>query len=456
MSYYLAIDIGASSGRHILGNLDGERLVLREIYRFENSVMQTENGLIWDIGKLFSEVKAGLKKCAELNMIPKTVAIDTWGVDYVLLDNGLNELYPAMAYRDNRTTEVEKEVLQLISQDELYSITGIQKQSFNTIYQLYCDKKSGKLERAAHFLMMPEYLSFKLTGNILNEYTNTTTTNLINAETKTWDDGILSRLGIPVGIFKKPVLPGTSLGRFTKEIKQELGFDAEVILCPSHDTASAVAACPVDTDCVYISSGTWSLIGTENTHPILSPAAKEANFTNEGGIDYRYRFLKNIPGMWLFQNIRREIDKKLTYDEMMHLAEESSFDECIDLTLPELLAPESMIDTVRQILKKPELSLGDVLKCVYISLAKSYDETVREIEHISGKEIREIHIVGGGSKDDYLNKLTRNITGKRVFTGLNEATATGNILSQIIKDTGCSLKEGRKMIKNSFNIKEVL
>lgn len=456
MSYYLAIDIGASSGRHILGNLNGGKLVLQEIYRFENSVTQNGNGLTWDIGKLFSEVKAGLKKCAELNMLPKTVAIDTWGVDYVLLDKNKNELLPVMAYRDSRTTEVEKEVLQLISQDELYSITGIQKQSFNTIYQLYCDKKSGKLDNAAHFLMMPEYLSFRLTGNICNEYTNATTTNLINAKTKMWDSEILSRLGLPPEIFGTPALPGTSVGHFTAELRAELGFDAEVILCPSHDTASAVAACPIDTDCVYISSGTWSLIGTENLAPVLSDDAKLCNFTNEGGIDYRYRFLKNIPGMWLFQNIRREIGKTLTYDEMMHLAEESSFNECIDLNSPELLAPESMTDTIRSLLGKPQLSLGDILKCVYISLANSYDKTVKEIEHISCKEICEIHIVGGGSKDNYLNRLTRDFTGKKVYTGLQEATATGNILSQLIKDTGISLKEGRKIIKNSFNIKEVL
>lgn len=456
MSYYLAIDIGASSGRHIIGTIDDGKLKLTEIYRFENSVQQTAHGLVWDIGKLYNEIKAGLKKCIEIGIIPKTVAIDTWGVDYVLLDKNKNELLPVMAYRDSRTSEAEKEVLQLISQDELYSTTGIQKQSFNTIYQLYCDKKNGKLDNAAHFLMIPEYLSFRLTGNICNEYTNATTTNLINAKTKMWDSEILSRLGISPEIFGTPALPGTSVGHFTAELRAELGFDAEVILCPSHDTASAVAACPIDTDCVYISSGTWSLIGTENTLPILSDTAKEANFTNEGGIDYRYRFLKNIPGMWLFQNIRREIGKRLTYDEMMHLAEESSFNECIDLNSPELLAPESMTDTIRSLLGKPQLSLGDVLKCVYISLANSYDKTVKEIEHISCKKICEIHIVGGGSKDNYLNRLTRDFTGKKVYTGLQEATATGNILSQLIKDTGISLKEGRKIIKNSFNIKEVL
>ncbi len=455
MTYYLAVDIGASSGRHILGWIDDGKLCLQEIYRFENSVTQTDCGLVWDTQSLFSEIKAGLKKCAQLGMIPKTIAIDTWGVDYVLLDNEKKELFPAMAYRDARTSLIENEFANILSQDELYAITGIQKQSFNTIYQLYCDKKSGKLDHAAYFLMMPEYLSFKLTGKMQNEYTNATTTNLINAETKKWDISILSQLGIPLQIFNAPALPGTSVGHFSDEIKKELGFDTEVVLCPSHDTASAVAACPVDTDCVYISSGTWSLIGTENLMPILSDSAKLGNFTNEGGIEYRFRFLKNIPGMWLFQNIRREIGKKLTYDEMMHLAQESKFDKCIDLTLPELLAPESMIDTIRSILGKPELSLGDVLKCIYLSLARSYAATVSEIEAVCNKAITTIHIAGGGSKDKYLNRLTHEFTGKTVCTGLQEATATGNILSQLMKDTGISLKEGRELIKKSFEIKEV-
>ena len=456
MTYYLAVDIGASSGRHILGWLDDGVLHLQEIYRFENSVMQTDYGLVWDTQNLFSEIKTGLKKCTQLNMIPKTVAIDTWGVDYVLLDKEKKELFPVMAYRDARTSLIENEFANILSQDELYAITGIQKQSFNTIYQLYCDKKSGKLDRAEYFLMMPEYLSFKLTGRMQNEYTNATTTNLVNAKTKTWDDTVFSRLGISPHIFASLALPGDTVGYFSDEVKQELGFYAEVVLCPSHDTASAVCACPVDTDCVYISSGTWSLIGTENLTPILSEHAKLKNFTNEGGIEYRFRFLKNIPGMWLFQNIRREIGKKLTYDEMMHLAEESEFDECIDLTLPELLAPESMIDTIRLILGKPELSLGDVLKCIYLSLAKSYATTVNEIEVVCNKVITTIHIAGGGSKDKYLNRLTREFTGKTVCTGLQEATATGNILSQIMKDKGISLKEGRALIKKSFEIKEVI
>ena len=454
MIYYLAIDIGASSGRHILGHIENDRLCLEEIYRFPNNIKNENGTLIWDIENLFAEVKAGIKKCAEIGKFPKTIAIDTWGVDYVLLDESKKEILPAVSYRDGRTEEGSKNVNEIISQVELYSRTGIQKQNFNTIYQLYADKQSGKLQKAKHFLMMPEYLSFKLTGEIRNEYTNATTTNLVNAESKTWDKEILNTLGLPEDIFCDLSLPGTVVGNFTDEVKAEIGFDSTVILCPSHDTASAVAACPVDGESVYISSGTWSLIGTENLVPVLTEKALEANFTNEGGIEYRFRFLKNIMGMWLFQNIRRNINKELTYDEMMNLAAGSTFTEKINPNAPEFVAPENMIEAIRNYLGKPDLPLADVLSSVYHSLADSYRKAVEEIETISGKEIKSIHIVGGGSKDKYLGKLTAEYTGKKVYTGLMEATATGNILSQIMYNKKITLTEAREIIKATFDIKE--
>ena len=456
MIYYLAIDIGASSGRHILGYVEKGKLSLEEVYRFDNNIKNENGTLIWDIDSLFARVKAGIKKCKEIGKIPKTIAIDTWGVDYVLLDESKNEILPAVSYRDGRTTEAVKEANNIISQAELYSRTGIQKQSFNTIYQLYCDKKSGKLSNAKHFMMMPEYLSFKLTGEIRNEYTNATTANLVNAESKQWDKYILDKLDLPEGIFCELSLPGTVVGNFTDEVKAEIGFDSTVILCPSHDTASAVAACPTDTESVYISSGTWSLIGTENTKPVLTEKALTANFTNEGGIEYRFRFLKNIMGMWLLQNIRRSINKELTYDEMMNLAMKSTFTEKIDPNAPEFVAPENMLESVRIYLGKPDLSLPDVLSSIYHSLADSYRKAVDEIESISGKEIKAIHIVGGGSKDKYLNRLTAEYTGKKVYTGLIEATATGNIISQIMSDKKITLTEAREIVKSTFDVKEAV
>lgn len=453
-TYYLAIDIGASSGRHFLGHIENDRLCLEEIYRFDNNIKNENGTLIWDIDKLFSEVKSGIAKCKQLGKLPKTVAIDTWGVDYVLLDEYNKEVLPAVSYRDSRTQESSKAVGEIIPQGELYSRTGIQKQSFNTIYQLYADKLSGKLDKAKHFLMMPEYLSFELTGEMRNEYTNATTTNLVNAESKQWDKYTLNKLGLPEDIFSTLSVPGTVVGSFTDEVKNEVGFDSTVILCPSHDTASAVAACPIDGESVYISSGTWSLIGTENTYPVLSEKAQKANFANEGGIEYRFRFLKNIMGMWLLQNIRRNINKELTYDEMMNLAVGSTFTEKINPNAPEFVAHENMIEAIRNYLGRPDLPLADVLSSVYHSLAESYKKAVEEIESISGKEIKAIHIVGGGSKDKYLNKLTAEYTGKEVFTGLMEATATGNLLSQIMYDKNITLTEAREIIKRTFDVKE--
>lgn len=453
--YHLAIDIGASSGRHMLGTLIGGKLELEEIYRFENHIKNENGTLVWDIERLVTEVKAGIARCRELQKIPATVAIDTWGVDYLLLDADQKEILPAVSYRDSRTEAAQAEVAKLLPQSVLYDKTGIQQQNFNTIYQLYCDKQSGKLARAAYFLMMPDYLSFRLTGVIKNEYTNATTTNLVNAETKSWDDEILETLGIPKRLFCTLSAPCSEVGDFSEAVRQEVGFSAKVVLCPSHDTASAVAACPIDEESVYISSGTWSLIGTENTDPVLCDEALKANFTNEGGIEYRFRFLKNIMGMWLFQSIRRDTGKAYSYDEMMQMAQESSFTGTIDPNHPDFTAPQSMVEAVRTYLKQPELPLGDLLSAVYHSLAKSYAAAVREIERISGKEIKSIHIVGGGSKDRYLNRLTAEYTGKKIYIGLTEATAAGNLIAQIMYSDHLSLSEARTIIKNTFRIREV-
>lgn len=455
MTYYLAIDIGASSGRHILGSIDSGKLVLEEIYRFENYIINQNGTLVWDIEHLVDEVKKGIAKCSEIGKIPATVAIDTWGVDYVLLDKHRKEILPAVSYRDSRTNQMQNKASQIISQQELYAKTGIQKQNFNTIYQLYADKLSGKLNHAKHFLMIPAYLSYKLTGVIKNEYTNATTTGMVNAQDKIWDNDIIEKSGLPKHLFHELDTPCSVIGSFTKEMQDYAGFDSTVIFAPSHDTASAVCACPIDSNSVYISSGTWSLIGTEIAEPVLTDNALSANFTNEGGIDYRFRFLKNIMGMWLFQNIRKELGNKYTYDEMMQMAQTSACQNTFDPNLPGLIAPESMLSSIKTALGQRDLPLSDLLKAVYLSLAKSYDRAIKEIEQISGKTVENIIIVGGGSKDAYLNKLTAQYTGKIVVTGLSEATATGNLLSQIMYDQKISLAKARELVKNSFDIKEI-
>lgn len=449
-TYYLAIDIGASSGRHILSHIENEKLVLEEIYRFENNLVKSKDGLVWNIENLFSNVLNGIKKCKEIGKIPKSIAIDTWGVDYVLLDENKKEIKPCYCYRDSRTNAVIDEVESLVSPARLYEKTGIQKQNFNTIYQLYADKKSGRLKNTKYFLMMPEYLSFKLTGEIKNEYTNATTTGLVNAKAKTWDTDIIYALGLTEVLLPPLSLPSSLVGELSDDIQKAVGFNCAVLFAPSHDTASAVCACPMADNDLYISSGTWSLIGTEITEPILNDNARQLNFTNEGGIDYRFRFLKNYMGMWLFQNIRRNLNKSTTYDEMMSLAKNCSEYKYFDVNDSTLVAPKNMIDAIGKLIGSDDLGL--ILNSAYHSLAKSYSEAVTEIEAVTGKRFDAIHIVGGGCQDKYLNALTRDYTGKSVTAGPIEATATGNILSQIMHDKKISLAAARDLIKNSFDI----
>lgn len=453
MNYYLAIDIGASSGRHILGYIDNSRLKLEEIHRFENYITNQNGTLVWDIEHLVNEVKKGIAKCKEIGKIPCTVAIDTWGVDYVLLDEDKQEIMPVVSYRDSRTNAVVDEVESLVFPAQLYAKTGIQKQNFNTIYQLYADKKNGKLLNAKYFLMMPEYLSFKLTGVCKNEYTNATTTGLVNAKTKTWDNDILSALDLPSELFGALNTPSSLVGNLSADIQKAVGFNCAVLFAPSHDTASAVCACPMSDNDLYISSGTWSLIGTEITEPILNDSARKLNFTNEGGIDYRFRFLKNYMGMWLFQNIRRNLNKSMTYDEMMTLAMNCGEYKYFDVNDNTLVAPKNMIEAIGKLIGSDDL--GFILNSAYHSLAKSYDEAVKEIENVTGKQFNTIHIVGGGCQDEYLNALTRDYTGKDVTAGPIEATATGNIVSQIMHNKKISLAAARDLIKNSFDIKEI-
>lgn len=455
MTYYLAVDIGASSGRHILGSVQDGNLVLEEVYRFENR-LNTENGqLTWEHDRLAQEVINGIARCKEIGKLPKTVAIDTWGVDYVLLDENEKEILPVFGYRDSRTDDAPEKVYEIVSAEELYAKTGIARNNFNTIFQLYCDKQSGKLDGAKHFLMMPEYLSWRLTGKMVNEYTNATTGGLVNAETKQWDTDILAKLGIDPSIFLPLSTPASPIGNFSDAIREEVGFDATVICAPSHDTASAVAAIPLTDDSMYISSGTWSLVGVENAVAVTTEEARACNFTNEGGVEYRFRFLKNIMGMWLFQNIRKNLNKKYTYDEMMEMAMASDFKGIVDCNHPSFVAPENMIEAIRTVLGQPDLPLGDVLECVYQSLALSYKNAADELERLTGKKINAIQIVGGGSADKYLNRLTGEVSGRKVYTGLKEGTATGNLLAQIMYDQNCDLATCRELVRRSFEIKEV-
>jgi len=463
-SYYLAIDIGASSGRHILGWLENGKVRIEEIYRFENHLIEKNQHLCWDLDHLFQEVLAGLKMCKQYNRIPQSVGIDTWGVDFVLLDDKENVLGDTVAYRDSRTQGVDEEVYAIISEADLYHRNGIQKQIFNSIYQLYSVKlKQPELLKKAHsFLMIPEYLNFLLTGNMKNEYTNATTTQLVCSTTQDWDFELIDKLGLPKHIFGSLHQPKASVGKFRQNIQDEIGFSAEVVLPATHDTGSAILATPLsDGDSIYLSSGTWSLMGVERMIPDCTERSRQRNFTNEGGYHYRYRYLKNIMGLWMMQSLRTEFKHKYKFSELYELAKIGEyFPSYVDVNDVSFLAPKSMTQALQAYCEqtnqeKPETEC-ELLACVYKSLAKSYADTVREIEAITGKTYDCIHIVGGGCQDEYLNRLTAKYTGKNLYAGPIEATALGNILAQMLKTNELKdLIEARECIKKSFDIKKV-
>ena len=447
MEYYLAVDIGASGGRHVLGWIEGGRMRTREVYRFENRIENAGGSLVWDFDRLVSEVENGLKRCAELGFVPKSVAIDTWGVDYVLLGADGRIICPVYCYRDGRTESAVPAVEALIPPEELYARTGIQKQQFNTIFQLYADKLAGRLDRAEHMLMLPSYITYKLTGVMQNEYTDATTTGLVNALSGEWDGETIRRLDLPERLFGALAEPCMRAGWLLPEVAERVGFDCEVVFAPSHDTASAVAGCPIKEGEVYISSGTWSLIGVETPSPVLSETARAANFTNEGGVERRFRLLKNYTGMWLMQSIRRELGGSMTYDEMMEAARSCCGFTRIDVTDPRLLAPESMLAAVRSCASEAQMPLDRALNTVYHSLAASYAEAVAELEGVAGFKASAIRIVGGGSRDVYLNELTEKYTGLPVKAGPVEATSAGNLLSQIMFDKKITLAQARELIE---------
>lgn len=464
ITYHLAIDIGASSGRMILGSLKNNRLSIEEIHRFENLPVNRNGYLCWQTDIILLEILNGLKKCAALQKIPQSLGVDTWGVDFALIDQDGHLVGDTVSYRDQRTHGMNEEINKLISPEELYQRTGIQKQLFNSIYQLYSLKlfHPEQLARAESFLMFPEYLNYLLTGVKKYESTNATTTGLVNANSRNWDWELIKRLGLKASMFGELNLPGTLVGTLKPEIAAQAGISTAVVLPATHDTASAVLAALFDTeDELYISSGTWSLMGTELAQANCSEASRLANFTNEGGIEFSYRFLKNIMGLWMIQSLQRELGKNVSFTEINRLAQEArGFPSIVDVNAEAFFAPISMTQAVRDQCARTQQSIpstpGEVAECIYQSLAKSYAETALQIEQLTGKEYSTIHIMGGGSQDEYLNQLTRQATGKKVFSGPVEASAIGNLLEQMIQAGEiASVSEARKLVTRSFDIRQV-
>lgn len=459
-TYYLAVDIGASSGRHMLSHLKDGKMVLEEIYRFPNGMTEKDGHKVWDVEQLFCEILTGMKKCASIGKIPASMGIDTWAVDYVLLDKNDNRIGDAFAYRDGRTSGMDEKVYETIPEERLYAKTGIQKQIFNTIYQLMAVKEQTPevLRKAESMLMIPDYFHFLLTGKKVQEYTNATTTQLVDPVTKDWDMELIEALGYPEQIFEKIALPGTEVGTLTEAIQKEVGFDCKVVLPPTHDTASAVMAVPTkEEQALYISSGTWSLMGTELKEADCSAGSMLHNLTNEGGYDYRFRYLKNIMGLWMIQSVKKEIAPDLSFGELCALASKETITSLVDANDARFLAPDNMTNEVKRACAESGQEVpktpAQVASVIYNSLAKCYADTAKELEELTGKHYDAIHIVGGGANAGYLNELTAKATGKTIYAGPTEATAVGNIAAQMIAAGELQdLWDARACIFHSFPI----
>ncbi len=417
----LAIDIGASSGRHILGWLENGKLCTEEVYRFKNGVKEQSGHLVWDVETLLSEVKKGVE-VAMGKAEAQSLSIDTWGVDYVLLKNE-ETVGPVYAYRDSRTSEIIESVHSIVPSEELYRRTGCQFQSFNTIYQLYDDLQRGRLDGVTDFLMIPEYLMYRLTGNKVKEFTNATTTGLVNHDSLEFDDEITRKLGLPRSLFPRLHQPGEILGEY-KGIK--------VVLCATHDTASAVEGIPMEGNEPYISSGTWSLLGAKTKRPLTDKKSMEANYSNEGGIGYN-RYQKNIMGMWLVNELQRELCPEENIASIVTKAQKSGFEEVLDANDPSLLSPKSMKVAFDSLLSASPSSIYGYFRCAYRSLALSYAKAIGELEANTDNRYSMIYIVGGGAKNAFLNELTEKATGKKVIALPIEATALGNLKIQLDK-----------------------
>ena len=477
VKYYLAVDMGASSGRHILAHMEDGKIVLEEMYRFWNGNDKVEkDGVmhrIWDTDRLFREIITGMKKCAEAGKIPVSMGVDTWGVDYVLLDEKGEKIGSCYGYRDNRTQGMREEVYKIIPERALYERTGIQYASFNTIYQLMAAKlqEPETLEKARTLLHVPDYFHYLLTGAAKQEYTEASTGQLLSVKTNTWDYELIEMLGFPAGIFGELSMPGTLVGELKPEIQKEVGFNCKVVQPATHDTGSAVMSVPSMKDnTLYISSGTWSLMGCELEEANTSQEAMAANFTNEGGYDHRYRFLKNIMGLWMIQSVKKELEEGYDYKgrseaddysfaNLCDMASKETIDSVVSANDERFLAPDSMIREVQDACREQGMQVPEtpweLARVIYRSLAVCYKEATEQIEKITGKHFEAINIVGGGSNAVWLNQLTAQETGRTVLAGPGEATAIGNVGSQMIADgVFADLFDFRRTVYTSFGVKE--
>ena len=436
---FIAADFGAGSGRVIVGTwfTASKTIELEEIHRFGNEQKMMDGHLRWDFEALFNELKTGLKKAfAKYGDEIKSIGIDTWGVDYGLLDKEGRLIANPICYRDDRTKGMMDAAFQKLPKEEFFQHAANQFMEINTAFQLMSETD---LQRAERLLFMPDLFNYFLTGKCYNEFTIASTSQLLNTKTHQWDDVIFKKLNLPKRLMQEIIYPGTVIGELTAELAAEVGGNAKVVAIGSHDTASAVASIKDDgSDWAFISSGTWSLMGTPSKEPIISKEALESDFTNEGMTDGRIRFLKNITGLWLIQQLVKEWEQdgyKCDYSELVKEAELSSLDSSFDVDDARFMNPEKMSEAIISYLKEENQELpkskGDFMRCVCISLAKKYAEVKTQMERCTNKKINKIYIVGGGSKNQLLNRLAAEYTGCEVIRGEVEATAMGNILVQL-------------------------
>ena len=440
MRRYIAADFGAGSGRVIVGTwlAATNEIQLEEIHRFENNQKMIDGHLRWDFYALFNELKTGLKKAfAKYGNEIESIGIDTWGVDYGLLDKDGKLISTPVCYRDDRTKGMLELAFQKLPKEEFFQRAANQFMEINTAFQLL--SSVSELQQAEKLLFMPDLFNYFLTGKCCNEFTISSTSQLLNSLTHQWDDVIFDRLGLPKRLMQNIVYPGTVIGRLTDELAEEVGGNANVVAVGSHDTASAVASISDANDnWAFISSGTWSLMGTPTKEPIISQEAFDAAFTNEGMTDGRIRFLKNITGLWLIQQLVKEWEQegyKCDYSDLVKEAEQSTLSSYFDVDDASFMNPEKMSEAIVANLKERNedipVTKGDFMRCICISLAKKYAEVKAQMEGCTNKKINKIYIVGGGSRNQLLNRLTAEFTGCEVVRGEVEATAMGNILVQM-------------------------
>ncbi len=461
----LAFDFGASSGRAILGTFDGEKITLQEIHRFSNDPVKVGNTFFWDVLRLFHEIKQGILKAKQFGKI-ESIGIDTWGVDFGLIDEKGYLLENPVHYRDDRNIGMIEEAEKYMSKNEMYDRTGIQFMEFNTLFQLLSLRKNRPemLERADKLLFMPDLLAYMLTGEKVAEYSIATTSQMVNINTQTWDKELLDTMDIPERILCDIVPAGTKTGVLRPELCEELGVDAvPVIAVCGHDTQSAITAIPSESkDFAFISSGTWSLFGTELDAPVVNDKAKKLNVTNEGGYGYTTAFLKNICGLWLIQESRRQWireGKEYSYAELEQEALKAEPFKCfIDPDAPDFVAMGDMPERVREFCRKtgqyvPE-TVGEVMRCIYESLAMKYKYVLAGIEDCTEKQYDRIHVMGGGTKDTFLCALTASSCNRTVYAGPIEATVLGNIAVQFMSANDIKdIAEARKIIAKGENLK---